>query len=278
MPAATRLIRAALAAVLAAAAVSAAAPAGAVAPPSTAGLAWRPHVGATLPTQAVVRDSDGRALRLGAILAARPTIIDLGYFHCPSLCGVARDSLIAGLHDAKLHAGTDYTLLALSIDPAETPADAARAKAADLARAGGAGGAGIGAAGGWHYATADAPTIDAVADAVGFPRRWDAVLRQFLHPTGLVIAAPDGRIASYLLGVGYQPGTLRAALARARAGEIAPPPSPVLLLCFHFDQTTGRYTFAIMKAIRVAALATVLGILGLLLLLRRVRRRHIARP
>ena len=39
---------------------------------------------------------------------------------------------------------------------------------------------------------------------------------------------------------------------------------PVLLLCFHFDPTTGRYTLAIMKVLQLAGLMTVLTVAGTL--------------
>lgn len=61
-------------------------------------------------------------------------------------------------------------------------------------------------------------------------------------------------------------------MERAVAGDIAAAPSPVLLLCLQYDAATGRYTLAVEKLFRLFAGATVLGIAGLLALLRRRRR------
>jgi protein SCO1/2 len=43
----------------------------------------------------------------------------------------------------------------------------------------------------------------------------------------------------------------------------------VLLLCFHFDATTGRYTLAIEKVLRLMGLLTVATLGGLMILLHR---------
>ena len=47
---------------------------------------------------------------------------------------------------------------------------------------------------------------------------------------------------------------------------------PILLLCFHYDPQTGRYSLAITKALRAAGILTVLAIALLVLLLSRRRR------
>ncbi len=127
----------------------------------------------------------------------------------------------------------------------------------------------FGAGAGWHFLTGSAPAIGALERAVGYHSRYDLSLKQFIHPAGLVLISPSGVISSYLLGVGYQPGDLRAALVRARAGGIAKAALPILLICFHYDSNTGRYSLAIVKLLRLAGAVTVLMILVLLALLRR---------
>ena len=99
--------------------------------------------------------------------------------------------------------------------------------------------------------------MQAVADAVGFHDRFDPELKQFVHPVGIVFATPAGIVSSYLLGVGYRPGDVRLGVTRARLGSIAAAALPVLLLCYHFDPATGRYTLAIMKLLRLAGVITV---------------------
>ena len=87
-----------------------------------------------------------------------------------------------------------------------------------------------------------------------------------MHPVGIVFATPAGAVSSYLLGVGYQPGDVRLGVTRAQWGSIAAAALPVLLLCFHFDPTTGRYTLAIMKVLRLAGAITAVTVAGTLFL------------
>ena len=236
------------------------------APPDLGGLGYTQDPGAALPLDVRLADSDGRVATLGAMIGHTPTLLVLGYYTCPSLCGVIRDDLFAALAASGLATPRDYHLVFLSIDPSERPRDAAQALAADLARA-----PATGARQGWHFATADAATIASVSRAVGYRSRYDVTLKQFLHPAGVVVLTRGGRVSSYLLGVGYQPAAVRSALGVARIDEIGARASPVLLLCFHYDPLTGRYSLAIVKLLRIMGGLTILTILGLLALLYRRR-------
>ena len=232
-------------------------------------FAWQQRLGSALPLDAVLRDETGRAVRLGALISGRPAILALGYFHCPNLCGVVRADLTDALAGSGLHAPADYALIVLSIDPDETAADARDAHQQEAARMPAAAEAAA-----WHYLTGSADALNAVEQAVGFRARFDPVLRQFLHPAGLVILTAQGAVSSYLLGVGYRPGDLRAAVTRAGEGGIAKAVLPVLLLCFHYDPVTGRYTLAVTRLLQLAAGITVLTLGGTIALaLRRDRHR-----
>ena len=229
--------------------------------------AWQQHPGAAVSPGTALRDEAGGAVTLGQVFGGPPVILDLGYYHCPTLCGLVRADLVAALGASGLAPGRDYRLVALSIDPAETAQDAAAAKAIDLAQAGLADGRD------WHYLTGPPPAIASVAASVGFRSRFDPLLKQFLHPAGLVVLTGAGHVSSYLLGLGYGAGDLRAAVLRASSGGIARASLPVLLLCFHFDAATGRYTLAVEKVLRLMALLTVVTLGGTLLVLHRPRAR-----
>jgi len=208
-------------------------------------------------------------VRLDELFEGTPLVLVLGYFHCSNLCSIVRGDLLKALGVSGLVAGRDYSLIALSIDPSETSADAAVAKAEDLERF-----PAPGAPRNWHYLTGTADAVQALADAVGFHDHFDPERKQFAHPAGAVFATPDGLVSSYLLGVGYRPADVRLAVTRATSGGIAPAALPVLLLCYDYDPTTGGYTLAIMKLLRLAAAITVVTIVGILFLaFRRERRR-----
>ena len=126
----------------------------------------------------------------------------------------------------------------------------------------------------WAFTTARQVDIDAVENAVGFRARYSATLKQFLHPAGLVIVAPNGRVSSYLLGLGFSPFDVEKALNNARVGRIERADNPVLLLCFHYDASVGRYSLDIIKLLRLAGVITVIGICGLVCVARRRGRQH----
>lgn len=226
--------------------------------------AFHEQPGALLPTQPVFLDSDDHTVHLAELPRGLPLIVVLAYFHCSSLCGVVRSSLFNALGAAKLRAGRDYALAVISIDPHETSAEARSAKSADLAAF-----RPLGAGGSVHYLTGRANDIQALADTIGFRDRFDPESNQFVHPAGVVFVTRTGRVSNYLLGVGYAPSAVRSALEQADAGDIAAAGSPLLLICFHFDPTTGRYSLEILKVLRLAGILTVLTIAGMLFLLHR---------
>lgn len=235
---------------------------------ASAEFAYRQQPGAQVPVQLSFQDSEGDVRAMEAQMHGVPLILIPAYFNCPNLCPVVRASLLGALRAAHLRAGLDYTIAILSIDPQESPDDARRAKARDVAAFDLPG-----AAEHWHYLTGTAENIRAILDAVGFRDRRDARDGQYLHPAGIVVLTPKGVVSSYLLGVGYGPAQVRSALERANAGELVAAGSPLLLLCFHFDETTGRYSLEVMKLVRLGGILTVLTVGGIVVLLRRDRAR-----
>jgi protein SCO1/2 len=236
-------------------------------PGETASLAFRQHPGAPLPLDAALVDEAGRPVRLGDLFAGKPVILVLDYFHCETLCGVVLDNLAAALEHVPLAAGRDFVVVAASIDPREGPADARAAMARHRGRQ-----TGSADAAGWRFLTGPEASIDRLADAIGLPFRYDAAIDQFAHPAGLVLAAPDGTIARYLLGVDFRPIDLRLGLAEAARGAVAAPAAGLLLLCYHYDPETGRYDVQVQRALQVAGGLTVLGLALMVARLRGTRR------
>jgi protein SCO1/2 len=230
----------------------------------SAQLAYRERPGNPVPMTLPFRDADDRVKSLADIAQGRPLILVPAYYDCTSLCGLVRSSLYGAL--AALADTGNYALVILSIDPEETAASARMAQSHDQHA--------LNAVHGLqpHYLTGAAANIQAVTDAVGFHDRRDPATGQFMHPAGVVFLTSRGTVSNYLLGVGYTPAQVRSALQRAQAGLLAQVGAPLLLLCFHFDETTGRYSLEVMKVLRLAGYLTVLTLLGVMVLMFRRER------
>jgi len=223
-----------------------------------------PHPGARLPLDAVFKDETGEAAPLGRWLENKPTVLSLVYFGCPMLCGEVMNALTTALKPIALEPGKDFTVLAVSFDPRDGPDEARAKKAAAVARYGRPG-----AAPGWHFLTGDAEAIRRLTDAVGFRYTWDAAGSQFAHVAVVTVLTPDGRLARYFPGIEYPSRDLRFALVEAADGRIGNVVDRLLLFCYRYDASSGRYTPLIARIVRVGAVLTAVALAGLIVVLRR---------
>jgi len=221
-----------------------------------ADLSFHQHPGAMLPLDTTLTDEAGQTVTLGSFFGHRPVVVVLDYLHCKTLCGFVLGDLVHTTAQVPLIPGKDFDVVAISIDPHDTPADSRAAHDQYLAR--------TSRADGWHFLTGSEASVRHIADAIGFPYLYDAAADQYAHPAGITIASPDGRIARYLLGVDYAPLDLRLALTEAARGAISTPATALLLLCYCYDPASGRYTAQINTAMRVLGGATVIGIAGMI--------------
>ena len=84
-----------------------------------------------------------------------------------------------------------------------------------------------------------------------------------------MVLTADGRLARYLYGVEYAPKDLRFAIVEASQGRILSPVDRLLLYCYHYDPTLGRYGKSVMAMLRVAAVLTLGGLGAMIFGLRR---------
>lgn len=229
-------------------------------------FAFRPHPGVRLPLASEFVDEQDRAVPLGRFFAGKPVVLVLDYLRCKTLCGLTLENLAAGLGALPLDGGRDFQIVVISIDPRDKPADLAAAKVKYL-------GIYDHPAGndGWHFLTGQQAAVQQVADTVGFPYRYEPVLDQYIHPAGFVVAAADGSISRYLLGVNPQPTELQDALADAAQGKSVGLLTQLLLLCHGDTPQLGRYSLAIEGAFLVANLAAMIGVAGVFVAIRRRR-------
>ncbi len=113
---------------------------------------------------------------------------------------------------------------------------------------------------------------------MGFRFALDPASGQYAHAAGLTVATPEGRVSRYLFGVDYAPRDLKLALVESSAGSIGGPVERLLLVCFKYDSTLGKYTAATLLAVKIGATLTLVGLaLFFYFALRRERRESRAR-
>ena len=165
-------------------------------------------------------------------------------------------------------AGDDnFRVVTVSIDPNETPADAAKKRGTLLSAVG------KGEDVDWQFLTGNALQIRALAEQLGVSFAYDAEQDQFAHPAVAMFLAPDGKIAQYLYGLTFVPRDVKFALMEAGEGKIGSPMEQLYLSCFSYDPTLGRYGPFAFGIVRIGGLLTVLLLGGFLLVLWRRDRR-----
>ncbi len=238
-------------------------------PKKTQGVNLEQKLNSPVPLDLMFNDENGQAVPLRTYFGERPVVLELVYFKCPSLCPMSLRETVMSLRRVPMQAGIDYDVVVVSFDPADTPA-AAREKKAEYAKMFGR--AGFDNA--WHFLTGSQESITKLASAVGFGYRWDESTKQFIHAGGIMVATPEGRMSRYFYGVDYAPADLRMSLVEASKHRISNPVNYVLLFCFHYDATQGKYTLAVQNILKAGAALTVLLLAGLIYLLMRKDKTH----
>lgn len=228
-----------------------------MAPPWLSKVGFDQHLDAALPLATRFQDEAGREQPIGDYFGRRPVILVLDYYRCKNLCGVVMDGLLHSLRSVGFTAGQQYNLVAVSIDPRDTPA-AAAAKKAGYQREYNAPDAS-----GWHFLTGKPASIRAIAQAAGFRYVYDRENDQYVHAAGVVLLTPQGRISRYLYGVKFAPRDLRLGLVEAAGEKIGTPVDYLLLLCCRYDPKTGKYSYVITNTMRGLAAMTLVLMGGL---------------
>lgn len=229
-------------------------------PEQLTGVRFDQRLGERVPLDLLFHDESGASIRLGDYFDNRPVILSLNYFHCQNLCPLELEGLMNGLNGISFTLDHDYTLITVSIDPREGPADAADIKSREL-RAYERAAEG---ATGWHVLTGGQAAIDRLTEAVGFNYAYDPLQDDYAHPAGVVVLTPSGQISRYLYGLDFSANDLRFALLDAGAQRIGTLLDRTLLVCYHYDPLTGRYTPFALNFVRGGAIAGLLGLAGFL--------------
>ena len=237
-------------ALVAAAACAVVLSAGAHGPDPGKGVGFAPRLGDRLPIDLTFTDDAGRDLPLGRALDGKPAVLVLGYLGCKDLCPMTLAGVTQALDASGLAPGRDYRALFVSIDPRESAADLRREKDARI---------GAASRGAWAFLRGDGPAVARLANAEGFRYRYEPDRDAFAHAAGFTVITPEGVVSREFPGVRFDAQALATALREAGEGQVGTAPSPLLLLCYHFDPLTGRYTLAILDLLRAAIAVFLLG-------------------
>lgn len=214
------------------------------------------HRGDTLPLDLQFVDHRGQAIRLGDLFdGRRPVILSLNYSDCPMLCNLQLRGLNDSLKQIEGKLGERFRVVTASINPNETPERAAGAQQNYVQTYGRET-----TEDAWTLLTGKEAAIKQLADAVGFRYEFVPERGEYAHTAALMICTPDGVISRYLYGIDYDPSTLRLSTIEAADGKIGSAVDQLILYCFHYDATKGRYAPAAFNLMRVGALFTLVVI------------------
>ncbi len=231
-------------------------------------VAFEQRINQPLPLELTFRDEAGRSVALGDYFGRRPVVLALVYYECPMLCTYVLDGLVRTLRPLSFNPGQDFDVVVVSFNPKETPALAAAKKENYLKNYGRPG-----TANGWHFLTGEAESIRRLTEAVGFRYLYDSGTAQYAHASGVVVVTPQGKLFRYFYGIDYPSRDLRLALVEASANKLGTVTDQLLLFCYHYDPTTGKYGLLITRVLQILCLSTVffLGVF-LVTMFRRERR------
>ncbi len=235
-------------------------------------VGYEPKLGQSLPLDAMVTDEAGATVALGSYFAGasarKPVLVVFYYQSCPMLCSLQLESVVASLKGTKYLVNRDFTFLAISMDPADTVPGSVKAKRKVTNAYGQSG-----SEAGFHFLTGSAEEIKKITSAAGYRYYYDEEAKQWAHATGVLLVAPDGRMARFLPGVEPFPRDLQFGLLEASEGRIGTIVDRAVLYCYQYNEASGRYGAAIMRTLRLSALGTMIALAGFVVFsLRRERK------
>ncbi|WP_412060619.1 SCO family protein [Rubrivirga sp. IMCC45206] len=220
-------------------------------------------LGASVPTDLTFLDEEGETVQLASIVdGERPTVVAFVYHSCPMLCSLVLDGLANAIATSDLVLGEDYTVLAVSVDPRDTPEMATRAKARYVRLAE------IADTDAFHFWTVGdslEANVEALADAVGFRYAWDPRTSEYAHTAALTLLSPDGKITRYLYGIEPAPLDFKLGLVEASEGTVGNALDRFLITCYEYDEDAQSYSLAVLTVTKIAG-AVLLVVFGGLLL------------
>lgn len=186
---------------------------------------------------AVIITSDGRTTSLSQIWQDKPLILTLIFSRCSGICFPLVSSLkycVEKIDDGK---NSDFYVVVLSFDPADSPEDMAMLKEAHN----------LSSRKNWIFGVfADSTQIKKFSREIGFWYKWVDSTGQYDHP-GMVVGIRQGKVVRILVGGNVTLVKLREVIQEIK-GEFVPfygIQKDVAFRCVNYDPETGKIKIGI---------------------------------
>ena len=184
-------------------------------------------------------DESGETVLLRDVID-KPTILNLVYFRCPGTCSPLMWGISKFIDELELELGKDYDVLTVSFDYSEGIDLGIQKKANYLSTM-----KRKEAAENWKFFVSDSANIAKLTQSVGFNYKY--INNQFVHPTGLIALASDGKITRYMRGIEFLPFEVKITMVEAANGKIGPSINRVLAVCYSYDEGKNQFVFNVTR-------------------------------
>lgn len=193
----------------------------------------------------------------------KPTILNLVYFQCAGTCSPLMWGISKFIDGVDLNLGKDYEVITVSFDPSERIKLGIDKKASYLSTM-----TKKDEAKNWLFFVSDSVNLAKLTKSVGF--NYQKVNDQFVHPTGLIALAADGKIIRYLRGIDFLPFDIKITMIEAAKGKIGPSINRLLAVCYGYDSKGNQFVFNVTR-VSAIVISFIIVIIFLVLAFSRIK-------
>lgn len=209
-------------------------------------------LGTKIDTTLPFTNADGQDVQLSSLFRPGiPTIILPVYYGCPRLCGFLLSGFVDLVKKMNLLMGKEYNVIAVSFNPDDKAADAKEKSNSVLSEVGRP----EANSANWSFLVGKQEYIAKLMDQLGF--RYEKDGDEYAHASGIIIVTPTGEISQYFTGIEFSPWDVRLSLIEASRGSVGSTIDHILLFCYKFDPTKGKYTLIAFNVLRGGVLAAI---------------------
>ncbi|MFN7171388.1 MAG: SCO family protein [Fimbriimonadaceae bacterium] len=223
-------------------------------------IALEQRLGDQIELNVPFQDEFGRSVSLGQIFGqpGKAKLIVPIFHDCPSACPAITAGVLKALNDfTEAPVGSNFEVVVLNINPNEGPEHSRAAKEEWMQQY-----KVQGTEPHWHMLTGNYEDMSRVLESMGYRYYFNERTGQISHPSGVILATPDGRVSRYFYGAELPAKLLKGALAWAADGNIGVRAEPVFFGCFVPDPATGQYRANIVRIVQILGFATLFAAIG----------------